>query len=458
MQRIGPLSLAVPRKDWVAGVRRPARSKPVVVTRRLQLINFLILLIFIRLYCVNSGHLVSVRGIRCLYVGHNLPRDIMAGLVSLTGVVMLITYPSVGAPVSTLPTPVLVLDLDAMEHNLRSMAQWAGQAGVRLRPHAKTHKCAALAKLQIAAGAVGVCVQKLSEAQALADAGVDDIFISNQIIDPNKLAGVAELARQVRLGIAVDSALGVDRLAEAVRRQGVVIDVFVEVDIGQGRCGVPPDQAGELARQVVRDGLRFAGLQAYQGQAQHVQALGTRKADVVAAAGRAALARASVERAGLSVGLVTGGGTGTCWHDVATGTYREIQPGSYLFMDRDYAANEWDAAAPAFKQALFVKSQVISRSLDHAVVDAGHKAHAIDTGLPAIVGGTLCYHNGGDEHGLLTAIDAAPLPELGDTVWLIPGHCDPTVNLHTHYVAVRGGLDTGVVEAVWPIEARGCLT
>lgn len=371
---------------------------------------------------------------------------------------MLATYPAVGSPVSALSTPALVVDLDVMERNLQSMVQWASQAGVRLRPHAKTHKCATLAKLQIAAGAVGICVQKLSEAQALADAGIDDIFISNQIIDPNKLTALAVLARTMRLGIAVDSVLGVHRLAEAVRREGAAIDVFVEVDIGQGRCGVPPDQAGELARQVVRNGLRFAGLQAYQGQAQHVRALGTRQADVAAAAGRAALARASVERLGMSVGVVTGGGTGTCWHDVATGIYGEIQPGSYLFMDRDYAANEWDAAAPAFGQALFVKSQVISRSRDHAVVDAGHKAHAIDTGMPAIVGGTLCYHNGGDEHGILTTIGAAPLPELGDTVWLIPGHCDPTVNLHTHYVAVRGGLDTGVVEAVWPIEARGCLT
>lgn len=371
---------------------------------------------------------------------------------------MSITYPAIGAPVAAVPTPALVLDLDVMERNLQSMAQWAGLAGVRLRPHAKTHKCAALAKLQMAAGAVGVCVQKLSEAQALAGAGVNDIFISNQIIDPDKLMAAAALAREIHLGIAVDSALGVRRLAEAARRQGAAIDVFVEVDIGQGRCGVPPGQAGELAQQVVHNGLHFAGLQAYQGQAQHVRALGARQADVAAAAGLVALARASVERAGLSVGLVTGGGTGTCWHDVAAGMYGEIQPGSYLFMDRDYAANEWDVAAPAFEQALFVKSQVISRSRDHAVVDAGHKSHAIDSGLPAILGDALRYHNGGDEHGRLTAIGEARLPELGDTVWLIPGHCDPTVNLHAYYCAVRGGLDAGVVEAVWRIEARGCLT
>jgi len=363
----------------------------------------------------------------------------------------------VGDAVDAIDTPALVIDLDALERNIERMAAYAREHGLRLRPHAKTHKCAEIARRQIAAGAVGVCVQKLSEAQALAEAGIDDIFVSNQIVDEAKLAGLAALAGRIKLAIAVDSALGVDRLAAALKASGSTLDVFVEVDVGHGRCGVAPTAAVALAHQVVSHGLRFAGLQAYHGRAQHLRTPAERESAIRHAVGLARAAQAGVTSAGITCPLVTGAGTGTFVLEAASGLYGEIQPGSYVFMDRDYADNHAAPQAPAFKHALFVKSQVMSAGSSHVVIDAGHKSHAIDSGLPRVLGRELEFINGGDEHGILRRHGGAPLPALGETVWLIPGHCDPTVNLHWHYIAVRGGLAAGRVEAVWPIEARGCI-
>ena len=357
--------------------------------------------------------------------------------------------------------PALVIDLDSMERNLAAMATFARANEVALRPHAKMHKCAAIAKLQIAAGAVGVCVQKLSEAEALAAAGVADIFISNEVIAPAKLARLAALAGRIRLALAVDSALGIDRLADALKVAGTSVDVFVEIDVGQGRCGVAPTAAGALAHQVVSHGLRFAGLQAYHGGAQHLRKADAREAAIRHAVMRVRAAQASITSAGMRCPLVTGAGTGSFGFEAASGVYGELQAGSYLFMDRDYADNEPAPRAPRFEHALFVKSQVMSRGASHAVVDAGHKSHAVDSGLPRVWQRECEFSNGGDEHGILHPRGAAPaseLPQLDDTVWLVPGHCDPTVNLHAHFIAVRGGLAHGIVEAVWPIDARGCLT
>ena len=370
-----------------------------------------------------------------------------------------------GDSVDSIETPALVIDLDAMERNLAAMAAFARAHGVRLRPHAKMHKCAAIARLQIAAGAVGVCVQKTGEAEALADAGVDDIYISNEVIDARKLARVATLARRIRMAIAVDSAEGVERLAAAVRDAAATIDVFVEIDVGQGRCGAPPAAAGSLAHHVVshappEGGLRFAGLQAYHGGAQHRRGAAEREAASHHAARLARAAQASITASGIACPLVTGGGTGTFGFDAASGVWGELQCGSYLFMDRDYADNAPSPNAPRFEHALFVKSQVMSRGEAHAVVDAGHKSHALDSGLPRVWQRELEFASGGDEHGILRprpGASSTDLPALGETIWLVPGHCDPTVNLHASYLAVRGGLEAGVVEAIWPIEARGCL-
>jgi D-serine deaminase-like pyridoxal phosphate-dependent protein len=372
-----------------------------------------------------------------------------------------------------LDTPALVLDLDAMERNLARMAAFARGAGVRLRPHAKMHKSAELARLQIAAGAVGVCVQKTSEAEALAAGGVRDVYVSNEVVAPAKLARVAALSRALaaaggRLAIAVDSAEGIARLGDAVRAAGAEVDAFVEIDVGQGRCGVPPADrdpaaAVELARRVAGSrGLRLAGLQAYNGKAQHLRAVEARRAAVATTVASARATRDALLAAGLPCPLVTGAGTGTYWLEAEGGVHGELQAGSYLFMDRDYADDAWDPAQPAFEHALFVACQVISVGEGRAVVDAGHKSHAIDSGLPRVHDPAgrrrFDFENGGDEHGILRPADGGPLPRIGDRVWLVPGHCDPTVNLHDRYVGVRGGLVDGRVERRIAIDARGALT
>lgn len=376
---------------------------------------------------------------------------------------------AIGDPVAAIDTPALVVDLDAFEHNLRAMADFARGQGVRLRPHAKMHKCAAIALRQMALGAVGVCVQKTGEAEALAAAGVSDIFVSNEVIAPAKLARLAALARQVRLAITVDSTLGIERLAQAVKGAGSTVDVFIEIDVGQSRCGVSPEQAAVLAQQVVSHaaepssdgaGLRLAGLQAYHGSAQHYRSPQARSAAIERAIAVVNVARAAIRAAGIDASLlVTGAGSGTFLLEAASGVYGELQTGSYAFLDADYARNTPHPDAPHFEHALFVKAQVMSASATHVVVDAGHKSHAIESGLPTVwQRDDLQVVGANDEHCMVKPHgEGVPLPALGDTLWLVPGHCDPTVNLHDHLVAVRGGLERGVVEAVWTVDARGRL-
>lgn len=374
-----------------------------------------------------------------------------------------------GDPVGAIDTPALVVDLDAFERNLRTMADFASAQGVKLRPHAKMHKCAAIALRQMALGAVGVCVQKTGEAEALAAAGVSDIFVSNQVIAPPKLARLAALAQRVQLAITVDSALGIDRLAQAVKAAGSAVDVFIEVDVGQGRCGVSPEQAAALAQQVVSHvtqagngdaGLHLAGLQAYHGSAQHYRSATERAAAIERAITVVNAARTAISAAGIDTSLlVTGAGSGTFMLEAASGVYGELQLGSYAFLDADYARNTPHPDAPRFEHALFVKAQVMSASATHVVVDAGHKSHAIESGLPTVwQREDLQFTGANDEHGVVKPRGSGVvLPALGDTLWLVPGHCDPTVNLHDHLIAVRGGLEGGVVEAVWTVDARGRL-
>ncbi|GKT13961.1 DSD1 family PLP-dependent enzyme [Acidovorax sp. SUPP2522] len=379
---------------------------------------------------------------------------------------------SIGLRVDLIDTPALVVDLDAMERNIQRMADFARKHQVRWRPHAKMHKSAELALLLQQAGATGACVQKVSEAEALAAAGVNDLYISNQVIAAAKLLRVARLAHQLglrggRLALAVDSEEGIERLAEAmaVTASDAGIDVFVEIDVGQRRCGVPPGEpAVALALAVARHArLRFAGLHAYHGRAQHLRGAQARREAIAAVVEAARHTRDLITAAGLAVPLVTGAGTGTLVHEAASGVYGELQAGSFLFMDADYAGNEREPAQPAFEHALFVKTQVISSQETHAVCDAGHKSHAIDSGLPIVAmlppERALRYANGGDEHGILYADgNKARLPSLGRMLWLIPGHCDPTVNLYDFLIGVRGGLAHGVVERIIRVDARGALT
>ena len=381
-----------------------------------------------------------------------------------------------GQSVSATDTPALVIDLDAMERNLATMAAFARQQKVRLRPHAKMHKSAVLAKLQIAAGAVGVCVQKTSEAEALVAGGVYNLFISNEVVSPLKLARVAALTRVVashggKIAICVDAIEGINRLATSMNEARVTsgvateIDVFIEINVGQNRCGVEPGTpAVALALEIRKHpALNFAGLQAYHGKAQHLRSPAERRLAITDAIQAVVYTRKLIEAEGIKVGLITGAGTGTAALEAASGVYGELQAGSYLFMDADYAANQLDVTQPRFEHALFVKTQVISTHSTHAVCDAGHKSHAIDSGLPSVhafsARSKLEYFNGGDEHGILRpAAGSTRLPHLGSMVWLIPGHCDPTVNLHNEMIGVRGGLLKGVVECIIKVDGRGALT
>jgi D-serine deaminase-like pyridoxal phosphate-dependent protein len=382
----------------------------------------------------------------------------------------------IGKSVTEIDTPALVIDLDAMKRNLVRMSEFAKKHGVRWRPHAKMHKSAVLAKIQAKAGAVGVCVQKMSEAEAMLAGGVIDIYISNEVIAPAKLARVAALAKAAaaaggQLAIAVDSGEGVIRLAKAMTDArkgsgvGVVIDVFVEIDVGHGRCGVEPGSAAlNLVLEIRKHpALNFAGLQAYNGTAQHVRRAADRRDAITKAVEAVLMTRHLIEEQGIPVGLVTGGGTGSMLLEAASGVFGELQAGSFMFMDADYAKNERDPAHPQFEHALFVKTQVMSTHAAHVVCDAGHKSHAIDSGMPLVHAldgeGPLAYFNGGDEHGILRpAAGSSYLPALGRTVWLIPGHCDPTVNLHDAMIGVEGGLRQGTVRRIFKVDARGAMT
>ena len=387
----------------------------------------------------------------------------------------------IGKPVHDIDTPSLVIDLDAMKRNIGRMADFAKKHQVRWRPHAKLHKSAVLAKMQIKAGAAGVCVQKTAEAEAMVAGGVHDVYISNQVIAPAKLARVAALTQAVaahggQISIAVDSVEGVRRLAQAMTeartggRSGVpspatVIDVFIEIDVGQGRCGVlPGPDAVLLALEIRRyPALRFAGLQAYHGKAQHLRNVQERRMASANAMKAVEATCALLKAEGMAPALVTGAGTGSFALEAASGVYGELQAGSFLFMDADYAQNQRDPVQPHFEHALFVKTQVMSVGAGHAVCDAGHKSHAIDAGLPRVHAldgqGGLDYFNGGDEHGILRPSDGhTRLPELGQALWLIPGHCDPTVNLHDAMIGVSGGLKRGTVERIIRVDARGAMT
>ncbi|HXJ50004.1 MAG TPA: DSD1 family PLP-dependent enzyme [Burkholderiales bacterium] len=356
----------------------------------------------------------------------------------------------IGQRAEEVDTPALVLDLDAFERNLDTLAR-AVAGKVRVRAHAKTHKSPDIARRQIAAGAVGVCCQKVSEAEALVEGGVQDVLVSNEIVGPAKIARLAELSRRARLGVCVDN---LDNLRQ-IAASGARLDVYIELEVGMGRCGIAPGEpALALAREIAKaPGLRFGGLQAYHGRAQHVRSMSERRAHIARAAEAVNATRALFSRHGIETPIVTGAGSGSFMFEVESGAWDEIQPGSYIFMDGDYARNEWAAPLPRFDHALFVLATVMSRPSPHAaVVDAGLKASSVDSGMPTVWGKeVLKFTKASDEHGFIEGPDP---PALGEKLFLVPGHCDPTVNLYDWYVCVR----KNVVEDLWPITARGALT
>lgn len=365
---------------------------------------------------------------------------------------------TVGMALEQVDTPALLLDLEAFEGNLDRMAQSLEGTGLRLRPHAKSHKCPAIARIQMARGAVGVCCQKVSEAEILVAGGIGDVLISNQVVGAPKLARLAQLALRARVGVCADDPANVEDLSLAARAAGAELDVLVEVDVGASRCGVAPGEAAlGLVRAIMQsDGLRFAGLQAYQGSAQHLRTPQERREAIAQAAAKVRLTVELMQRAGLAAPLVTGAGTGSYPLEAASRVYQELQPGSYIFMDADYGRNLGEDGQPVheFRNSLFLLATVMSRpTLARAVVDVGLKAHSIDSGMPLVVDVPgAAYVSASDEHGVISLTGAAGL-ELGQKIRLIPGHCDPTVNLHDWIVGYRHGR----VETIWPVSARGAF-
>jgi D-serine deaminase-like pyridoxal phosphate-dependent protein len=366
----------------------------------------------------------------------------------------------IGATQDEIDTPALVVDLDAFERNLNKMAAFAAERGVRLRPHAKTHKCPTVARLQIAAGAVGQCCQKVGEAEALVRGGVRDVLVSNEVVGAQKLRRLAALAHEATVALCFDAPEQVAAASVAAVEAGVVLGGLVEIDVGMQRCGVAsPEAAVALAQRIAEaPGLAFRGLQAYHGSAQHLATWRERRTAIDDAAGIVRTAVEALRGAGLACTLVSGAGTGTFRMEGASGLWNELQAGSYVFMDTEYAriGGEHGGTYDEFAHSLFVLATVMSTpTRDRAIVDAGLKSYSAEKGFPWVHGRHGLEVTGvSDEHGRIRiGPDAQPL-KLGDQVMLIPGHCDPTINLHDWFVGLRNGR----VETLWPITARGAST
>lgn len=370
----------------------------------------------------------------------------------------------VGMPFDEIDTPALIIDLDAFETNLKRLAELVEKSGVRLRPHSKTHKSPIIARKQMELGAVGQCCQKVSEAEVLVQAGISDVLISNEVWGRRKLDRLAGLARHAKVAVCVDDANNVADISAAAGRAGTEVGVLVEIDVGAGRCGVTsPEAALKLAQTIQSsNGLQFRGLQAYHGSAQHKRSLQEREAAI---GGAAEITRATIDalsNAGIECEIVGGAGTGTFEIEAGSGIWNELQAGSYIFMDADYAKNHAADGHPIsqFRHALFVLVTAMSQpAKDKLVVDAGHKALGNDSGFPDVWGiDGATYSRPSDEHGAIHLGEAQTNLKVGDKILLVPGHCDPTVNLHDWYVCVRGmHSDKARVETVWPVAARGAV-
>ena len=365
----------------------------------------------------------------------------------------------VGMDEADIQTPCLVLDLDALERNIIKMGQFAKDKNMRHRVHGKMHKSVDVALLQEQlGGSCGVCCQKVSEAEAFVRGGVTDVLVSNQVRD---FAKIDRLARLPKLGAraicCVDDLANIADLSAAAVKHRTEIECLVEIDCGAERCGVQSteDVVAIATAADAAEGLKFAGLQAYQGAMQHLDDYQERKAKIAIAIAMVADAIEALKSVELECDIVGGGGTGSYYFEGESGVYNELQCGSYAFMDADYGRildrdgkridqGEW-------QNALFLLTSVMSHAkADKAICDAGLKAQSVDSGLPVIFGRTdVEYIKCTDEHGVIADPDG--VLKVGDKLKLVPGHCDPTCNVHDWYVGVRNGK----VEALWPITARG---
>ena len=366
---------------------------------------------------------------------------------------------AIGMDMADIQTPCLILDLDALERNITKMGKLVADMGVRHRIHGKMHKSVDVALLQERlGGSCGVACQKVSEAEAFVRGGIRDVLVSNQVRDPMKIDRMARLPlRDARIICCVDDSENVAELSAAASRHGTQLECLVELDCGAGRCGVlTTPEVVDLAVAIDQAaGLKFAGLQAYQGAMQHLDNYADRKAKIDIAVPMVADAVAALADQGLACDIVGGGGTGSYYFEGKSGVYNELQCGSYAFMDADYGRildkngaridhGEWD-------NALFILTAVMSHAKpDMAICDAGLKAQSVDSGLPVIFGrDNVSYVKCSDEHGVISDPDG--VLKVGDKLRLVPGHCDPTCNVHDWYVGVRNGK----VEALWPVTARG---
>ncbi len=364
-----------------------------------------------------------------------------------------------GMDEADIQTPSLILDLDALERNIRKMGDYAKAHGMRHRVHGKMHKSVDVAKLQeTIGGAVGVCCQKVSEAEVFVRGGIKDVLVSNQVRDPAKidrLAGLPKLGS--RIIVCVDDLENVADLSAAAVRHETQLEVFVEIDCGAGRCGVTTTpEVIEIAKAVeAADNLKFSGIQAYQGAMQHLDSYKARKEKLDTAIAMVKDAVEGLKAEGIECELVSGGGTGSYYFESNSGVYNELQCGSYAFMDADYGrildenGNRIDQGE--WENAFFILTSVMSHAkADKAIVDAGLKAQSVDSGLPVVFGrDDVEYIKCSDEHGVV--MDPSGALKVNDKLKLVPGHCDPTANVHDWYVGVRNGK----VECVWPVSARG---
>ncbi len=364
-----------------------------------------------------------------------------------------------GMDEADIQTPALVLDLDALERNIKKMGDYAKDHGMRHRTHGKMHKSVDVQMLQESlGGACGVCCQKVSEAEVFARGGIQDILVSNQV---RNAAKIDRLARLPKLGArticCVDDLTNVADLSAAAQKHGTQIECLVEIDCGAGRCGVTTTpEVVEIAKAIdASEGLKFSGIQAYQGAMQHLDDYNDRKAKIDIAVAMVKDAVDTLKTEGLDCDIVGGGGTGSYYFESNSGVYNELQCGSYAFMDADYGrildkdGNRIDQGE--WENAFFILTSVMSHAkADKAIVDAGLKAQSVDSGLPTVFGrDDVEYIKCSDEHGVV--MDPSGALKVNDKLKLVPGHCDPTANVHDWYVGVRGGK----VECVWPVSARG---
>ena len=362
-----------------------------------------------------------------------------------------------GMDEADIQTPCLVIDLDALERNIKTMAGFAKDMGVRHRIHGKMHKSVDIAKLQKElGGSCGVCCQKVSEAEVFARGGITDVLVSNQVRDAAK---IDRLARIPKLGartiVCVDAVENVADISAAAVKHGTTIECLVEIDCGAGRCGVAAGQpVVEIAKAIeAAPNLKFSGIQAYQGAMQHMKDYNDRKAKIEIAVEMVSQSVEMLKAEGLECDIVGGAGTGSYYFEGTSGVYNELQCGSYAFMDADYQTINDENGKPIseFENSMFILTSVMSHSKsDKAICDAGLKAQSVDSGLPYIFGRKdVEYIKCSDEQGVIS--DPNGVLKINEKLKLVPGHCDPTANVHDWYVGVRGGK----VEVLWPVSARG---